>query len=184
MTTLDDLDLMDAQTPATPNGAGSRKHVHVYNKNLPSWVTHGDEEFQSWHLWDCEWNRCEACGPQRSAHVCSCGRVRDEATVRRNRNNARRGKTIQRKRIVGLGGQNLPGNKPNHDGIGLLFSYESKSGGAFSERYWRWLTGIPVTADQTAVLIVTATDGPGRKARSYVVVEYDQWRDLHGEDER
>ncbi len=163
MTSLDDLDLMDAQTPATPNVSTKRCRRH------------------QWHTVTVIRNREAVPGP----NIClACGKVRDEATVRRNRNNARRGKTIQRKRIVGLGGQNLPGNKPNHDGIGLLFSYESKSGGAFSERYWRWLTGIPVTADQTAVLVVTSTDGPGRKARSYVVVEYDQWRDLHGESER
>ena len=113
-----------------------------------------------------------------------CGRVRDEAAARRNRNNAKRGKRIQRQRIVGLGGQNLPGNKPNHDGIGVRFSYESKSGAsAFSERYWRWLKGIPRNADQAGVLIVTDTPGPGHKARAYVVVEYDDWRDEHGEQE-
>src|SRR5690242_15708327 len=86
-----------------------------------------------------------------------CGHVRDEAIARRNRNNAKRGKAIQRKRITALGGQNLPGNKPNHDGLGIAFSYESKSGKAgsvFSERYWSWLKGIPVTAAQTAVLLV------------------------------
>jgi hypothetical protein len=112
-----------------------------------------------------------------------CGKVRDEAVVRTNRNNAKRGKRIQRERIVALGGQNLPGNKPNHDGIGLAFSYESKSGGFFSERVWRVLSGIPTKGDQTAVLIVTATDGPGHKARAYVVVEFDEWKALHGEVE-
>lgn len=112
-----------------------------------------------------------------------CGRVRDEAVAKRNRRNAERGKRIQRQRIVGLGGQNLPGNKPNHDGIGVRFSYESKSGpSAFSERYWRWLRGIPRTADQAGVLIVTDTPGPGHRARAYVVVDYDDWRDEHGEE--
>jgi len=111
----------------------------------------------------------------------SCFTVIDGRVARRGRNNAKRGKAIQRQRIIALGGQNLPGNKPGHDGIGLAFSYESKAGGAFSERYWRWLRGIPATAQQTAVLIVTSADGSGPKARSYVVVEYDDWRDLHQE---
>ena len=78
----------------------------------------------------------------------------------------------------------MPGNKPNHDGIGLAFSYESKSGKAgsvFSERYWSWLKGIPVTAAQTAILVVTEAGAVGRRARGYVVVDYDDWRDLHGE---
>ena len=111
-----------------------------------------------------------------------CGKVKDPTTSRRSKNNKNRGLAIQRKRIEGLGGTNLAGNNENLDGIGLAFAYESKSGGSFSERYWRWLSGIPVKGDQTAVLIVTETPGPGRRARSYVVVEYDQWRDLHGED--
>lgn len=110
-----------------------------------------------------------------------CGAIRDEAAARRGRNNKKRGGRIQKARIEGLGGTNLLGNKPNHDGLGQMFSYESKSGGLFSERYWRFLTGIPVTADQTRVLIVTEAPGPGRKARSYVVVEYDEWKDIHGE---
>lgn len=134
------------------------------------------------HDWSGEWVAVEG-RLDHVRHTCRrCGVVRDEAAVRRNRNNAKRGKSIQRQRIVGLGGQNLPGNKPNHDGIGVLFSYESKSGGAFSERIWRWLRGIPATAQQTRVLIVTEAPGPGHRARSYVVVEYDQWRDLHGEE--
>ena len=110
-----------------------------------------------------------------------CPKVRDEMARTRNMRNAKRGKAIQRKRIEALGGMNLQGNKENHDGIGLAFSYESKSGGAFSQRYWRWLQGIPVRGDQTRVLIVTETPGPGRRAHAYVVVDYDQWRDLHGE---
>lgn len=113
-----------------------------------------------------------------------CGVVRDEVARRRNRNNARRGKRIQHDRIVALGGRNLPGNKQNHDGIGLAFSYESKSGkegGVFSKRYWDWLKGIPVTAAQTAVLLVTEAGVVGRRARAYVVVDFDDWRDLHQE---
>lgn len=130
------------------------------------------------HDWGPNWQGTPVAQCQR------CGRIRDEAAARRNRNNAKRGKRIQRQRIVGLGGQNLPGNKPNHDGIGVRFSYESKSGAsAFSERYWRWLKGIPRNADQAGVLIVTDTPGPGHKARAYVVVEYDDWRDEHGEQE-
>ena len=121
--------------------------------------------------------------PASTMTCARCGKVKDPTASRRSRNNKNRGLAIQRKRIEGLGGTNLAGNNENLDGIGLAFAYESKSGGSFSERYWRWLSGIPVKGDQTAVLIVTETPGPGRKARSYVVVEYDQWRDLHGEGE-
>jgi hypothetical protein len=100
---------------------------------------------------------------------------------RRARNNAKRGKAIQRKRIEGLGGRNLAGNNENLDGIGTMFAYESKSGGSFPERPWRWLKGIPIRAGQTQVLIITDAPGPGHRARSVVVVDYDDWRELHGE---
>jgi hypothetical protein len=115
--------------------------------------------------------------------VCGvCTKEIDPAAMDRGRRAARRGKDIQRRQIVGLGGKNLPGNNPNHDGQGIMFSYESKSGpAAFSERAWRWLTQIPATALQTKVLIVTEKPGPGKRARAYVVVEYGAWRDLHGE---
>jgi hypothetical protein len=112
---------------------------------------------------------------------CRCGAVRDPAVSRRSANNRKRGNRIQRERIVALGGRNLAGNNQNLDGLGAMFAYESKSGGAFSDRIWRWLTGIPKRGNETAVLIVTDAPGPGHKARSYVVVEYDEWRALHGE---
>lgn len=119
--------------------------------------------------------------PASTMTCARCGAVHDPARSRRSRNNKNRGLAIQRKRIEGLGGTNLAGNNENLDGIGLAFAYESKSGGSFSERVWRWLVGIPTKGDQTGVLIVTETPGPGRRARSYVVVEYDEWKALHGE---
>jgi hypothetical protein len=115
-------------------------------------------------------------------YVCGvCDKVKDEAAARRSRNNNKRGRTIQRQRIVGLGGTNLAGNNENLDGISALFAFESKSGASFSNRYWSWLKGIPLRGEQVGVLIVTDTPGPGRKARSIVVIDYDDWKDLHGE---
>ena len=73
----------------------------------------------------------------------------------------------------GSAGKNLAGNNENLDGIGTMFAYESKSGGSFSERYWRWIKGIPTRGDQVPVLIVTDAPGPGHRARSIVVVDYD-----------
>jgi hypothetical protein len=118
-------------------------------------------------------------------NVClRCGKVRDEEAAARGRLNRKRGGTIQRQRNRALGVTNLPGNRPNHDGgeADELFVTESKSGAAFSDRYWRWLTGIPRRAGQVPLLVVTEAPGHGgRKARSYVVVEFDDWVDLHGE---
>ena len=108
-------------------------------------------------------------------------KVTDPVRADRGRRAAKRGKRIQRQRIEGLGGMNLAGNNPNLDGIGELFRYESKSGQSFPERPWRWLKDIRCPAGQIGVLIITDAPGPGRRARSLVIVDYDDWRDLHGE---
>lgn len=118
------------------------------------------------------------------APVSTCGRCHvtvDPTRMRRGRTSSSRGRRIQHDRIVALGGRNLAGNNPNLDGLGEMFRYESKSGEAFPERPWRWLKGIPVQAGQIGVLIITEKPGRGRKARSVVVVDFDDWRDLHGE---
>jgi len=129
-----------------------------------------------------EWAIADGGGDLPPVYQCArCDTLRNPVASRRGRTNATRGKAIQRKRIEWLGGKNLAGNNENLDGIGTLFAYESKSGGAFSERYWRWIKGIPTRGDQVPVLIVTDAPGPGHRARSIVVVSYDDWRDLHGE---
>jgi hypothetical protein len=91
---------------------------------------------------------------------------------------AKRGKAIQRERIEGLGGMNLAGNNPNLDGIGRGFRYESKSGKAFPERPWRWLKDVPLLAGDIGVLIITEAPGRGHKARSMVIVDYDDWAEI------
>lgn len=126
---------------------------------------------------------------------CVCGHVAAGANVRRGRNVRARGNRIQRQRITALGGRNLAGNNPNLDGLGVMFRYESKSAkpgrplapgrklgvAQFPETLWAILRGIPAQAHQTRVLIVTEAPGPGRRARSMVVVDFDDWRELHGE---
>lgn len=111
----------------------------------------------------------------------ACGHVTTRERMLLGRRARKRGQAVQRERIVGLGGRNLAGNNPNWDGQSEMFSYESKSGGTFSERVWRYLSGIPRQGQQTGVLIVSDAPGPGRRRRSYVVVEYGEWKMLHGE---
>ena len=116
---------------------------------------------------------CDLCGITRADY---------EARQRRGRLNRTRGNRIQRERNQALGIRNLAGNTPSLDGVSALFATESKSGGAFPERLWRWLKGVKlITADQVAILIVTDAPGSARKARSIVVVDYEDWRSLHGE---
>lgn len=137
--------------------------------------------------WRHNWREvvCVHQGAHASDARCwNCLKVRDEAAAARGRRNRSRGNRIQRQRNAALGITNLPGNRPNHDGgeADELFVSESKSGAAFSERYWRWLSGIPRRSGQVPILLVTSADGVGRRARSYVVVQFEDWRDLHGDE--
>lgn len=121
------------------------------------------------------WEVCDFPG-------CGITRADYEARQKRGRTSRARGLRIQRERNRGLGIRNLAGNNPNLDGASELFATEQKSGGAFSERYWRWLKGVKlITSQQVPILIVTDTPGAGRRARSIVIVDYDDWKELHGE---
>ncbi len=166
--TADDLPFPDEPiTSANPAAPKPKCRRH-------DWYTHPEPT-------PCYGDDGEIYLPPGTIHCSRCFKVKDPAASRRGRLASQRGKRIQRQRIERLGGQNLAGNNPSLDGIGLLFRYESKSGGAFPERLWRWLKGIPVPAGQIGVLIVTDAPGPGHRARSVVVVDYDDWSDLHRE---
>jgi hypothetical protein len=115
--------------------------------------------------------------------VCtSCGKVRDDAATRRGKNNRSRGNAIERAVGKELGLRRVGQYGGPDDLSGLAFAAQVKSGGAFSERYWSWLKAVPVTANQTPILVVTDAPGPGHKRRALVVLELSDWRALHGED--
>lgn len=116
------------------------------------------------------------------ANACRrCGVIQNPVTVRRGKNNRQRGNAIERDvaRQLGLRRVGMYGGK--EDIAGELFVAQVKSGGAFSERYWGWLKSVPVNAGQTALLVVTDAPGPGHKRRAVVVLDLDDWRDLHGD---
>lgn len=150
-------DPFEPLTPATPTGAKPKPHRHWWG---PHFVSLPD-------------------GPHV---ICErCGKVRDEAASRRGRLNRSRGLAIQRRNVREAGMENVPGNAPNLDGRSEMFRAESKSGGAFPERLWRWLRAVPVAAGQIPLVIVRDAPGPGIKSRAVVVIDLDDWHQLHGD---
>lgn len=109
-----------------------------------------------------------------------CGRVRDEAATRRGRNNRARGNAIEREVGRALGLRRVGQYGGPDDLTSPLFAAQVKSGGSFSERYWSWLRAVPTSAGQTPLLVVTDAPGPGRKRRAIVVLDLEDWRELHG----
>lgn len=150
---LDDLPWSDGSTP-TRNGATGRKPC-------------------SRHEW--EWR-----GP--GLRVCRrCEAVRDPDRSRRGSNNRSRGNAVEREVAKKLGLRRVGQYGGKDDVAGDLFAAQVKSGGSFSERYWNWLKAVPVNSGQTALLVVTDAPGPGHKRRAVVVLDLEDWRDLHGE---
>ena len=112
-----------------------------------------------------------------------CGVIRDETTARRGKNNRSRGNAIEREIGKRLGLRRVGQYGGPDDLSGELFAAQVKSGGAFPERLWSWLKAVPVNAGQTPLLVVTDAPGPGRKRRAVVVLDIDDWLDLHGPTE-
>lgn len=112
-----------------------------------------------------------------------CSRPHDDAKGRRGRNNRARGNAIEREIGHRLGLRRVGQYGGPDDLAGEMFAAQVKSGGAFSERYWAWLKAVPVTADQTALLVVTDAPGPGHQRRAVVVLDIRDWIALHGPTE-
>jgi hypothetical protein len=116
-----------------------------------------------------------------STGICPrCFKVRDAARSRRGRTNRARGNAIEREIGHRLGLRRVGQYGGPDDLSGDLFAAQVKSGGSFPERLWTWLKAVPVTANQTPLLVVTDAPGPGHRRRAVVVLDLDAWIDLHG----
>jgi hypothetical protein len=112
--------------------------------------------------------------------TCSrCGKRLDQVASRRGRNNRSRGNAIEREIGKRLGLRRVGQYGGPDDLTGELFAAQVKSGGAFSERLWSWLKAVPVNAGQTPLLVVTDAPGPGHRRRAVVILDIDDWADLH-----
>ena len=120
--------------------------------------------------------------PEQSC-ICGLTRADYEARQRRGRLNRNRGNAIERgvAKELGLTRVGMYGGAEDAGRHDEPFLVSVKSGsGYFSERYWDQLRRMPVNGAQTALLVVTDAPGPGHKRRAYVVVELDDWKELHG----
>lgn len=122
-----------------------------------------------------------ALGDQLITTCRRCGRVRDDATARRGRTNRSRGNAIERDVAKRLGMRRVGQYGGPDDARGSLFAAQVKSGKSYPERLHAWLHAVPVDAGQVAILVVTDAPGPGHKRRGLVVLDLDDWVDLHGE---
>lgn len=97
---------------------------------------------------------------------------------RRGKNNRNRGHGLERRLAAELTEAGLAGERKGHLGgktdvqaIGLIIS--AKKGGAFSERFDRWLNELKPRGDEVAALVVEDAPGSGIKARRLVVIHWE-----------
>lgn len=163
MTTLDDLDLMDAAT--TPTGVGSSRKCRRHRWEWTTWMD--DSRVVTMMEW------CAYCRKRK-----------DPIASRRGRTNRSRGNAVEREIGHRLGLRRVGQYGGPDDLSGEMFAAQVKSGGAFPERLWGWLRAVPVTAGQTALLVVANAPGSGVKRRAVVVLSVEDWIALHGPTEK
>lgn len=100
------------------------------------------------------------------------------AARRRGKNNRNRGNGLERRLAAelteaGLAGERVGqyGGKTDVRALGLIIS--AKKGGAFSERFDKWLNELKPKADEVAALVVEDAPGSGIKSRRLVVIHWE-----------
>lgn len=101
--------------------------------------------------------------------------LKNAARSRMGKNNRNRGNSLERRLAAelteaGLAGERVGqyGGKTDVRALGLIIS--AKKGGAFSERFDKWLNELTPKADEVAALVVEDAPGSGIKARRMVVI--------------
>jgi hypothetical protein len=104
--------------------------------------------------------------------------LKNAARSRMGKNNRNRGNGLERRLAAELTEAGLDGIRKGHLGgktdvqaLGLIIS--AKKGGAYSERYDKWLNELTPKADEVAALVVEDAPGSGIKARRMVVIHWE-----------
>jgi Holliday junction resolvase len=104
--------------------------------------------------------------------------LQNSARSRMGKNNRNRGNSLERRLAAelteaGLAGERVGqyGGKTDVRALGLIIS--AKKGGAFSERFDKWLNELTPKADEVAALVVEDAPGSGIKARRMVVIHWE-----------
>lgn len=119
--------------------------------------------------------------PWKNLDACPvCGHPKDVLKVKRGKNAGKRGNFLQAWFCLQLGLENIGRMGTEVDGINDLWSAQIKSGQVFPGWMQKILDTLPRTGGRIPILGIVATPGPGNKRRALVVMDLDDFRDLHG----
>jgi hypothetical protein len=115
--------------------------------------------------------------------------LKNAARSRMGKNNRNRGNGLERRLAAELTEAGLAGERVGQYGLkvdvralGLIIS--AKKGGAYSERYDKWLNELTPKADELAALVVEDAPGSGIRARRLVVISWESLVQLLQEREQ
>lgn len=110
-----------------------------------------------------------------------CGKVRDEARVRRGKTSRNRGNAFEREVAAKLGGRRVGqyGDQVDVDVPGYM-RIQTKNGGTYPRLIDRWLRAIPVEAGLLRAVVLGDAPGPGTRRRSLIVMDLDEFAAWHG----
>ena len=114
--------------------------------------------------------------------TCSrCGKPKDEARSRRGKTSRNRGNGFEREVAAKLGGRRVGmyGDKVDVDVPGYMRA-QCKNGASYPERIDGWLRAIPVEAGILRAVVLGDAPGPGRRRRSLIVFDLDEFSAWHG----
>jgi hypothetical protein len=97
------------------------------------------------------------------------------ARKRRGRTARQRGNAFEREVAKMLNGARVGQFGGKTDVATDWVAVQCKVGGAYSERYDGWLRSIQTKGDQLAALVVGDSPGPGKRRRTIIVLDLDDF---------
>jgi hypothetical protein len=164
------------ESPPTANGAKGRPRCRRHD-----WVRrYRTEEILNLTSEDCDergifgWWAYSVCA--------RCGKSDDPVKARRGRTARARGNAFEVEVAHKLGGRRVGqyGDKVDVRVDGWL-AIQCKNGAAYPERLDGWLRSIPVEAGVLRAVVLGDAPGPGRKRRTLIVLDLDDFADWYGE---
>lgn len=180
----DDLPFLPAEPdPSRPERPARRCYRHAWcNHQRDSWFSRSmcaGDDWMHTYCADCSAPLDGECAV-RGAVCLRCGKVRDEAVVKRNRNNRKRGSSFERDVAKQLGGRRT-GPLGGRDDVMVdnFCAVQTKKDTSLSLNKARlYLTDLGRTFPDRVPLVIHAN--PGRNPEPVVILPLATWLALHG----
>jgi hypothetical protein len=101
--------------------------------------------------------------------------LKNAARSRRGRTARQRGNSFEREVAKRLNGERVGMFGGKTDVQADWIAVQCKVGGSYSERYDGWLRSIAVKGDQLAALVVGDSPGAGKRRRTMIVLDLDDF---------